>query len=111
MQDEIFHVPQTQQYCSGAWWVWDDKITTLPGLYGISACIYHVISRIPFLSTLSCSLNFLRFINLVLGVACVPLMNSLLMALHPGKSSKEIRLMVGAMVLAQLWTLLGIKIQ
>jgi hypothetical protein len=33
-------------------------------------------------------------------------MNSLLVALHPGKSSKEIRLMVGAMVFA----LLGIKI-
>eukprot|EP00890_Picochlorum_soloecismus_P001395 jgi/Picsp_1/2256/NSC_05720-R1_dol-p-glc:glc man c -pp-dol alpha- -glucosyltransferase-like len=51
------------------------------------------MSRLPFFSTLSCSLNFLRLINLILGVACVPLIRTLLMELHPGKSSKEIRLM------------------
>jgi len=31
--DEIFHVPQTQKYCAGKWMEWDEKITTLPGLY------------------------------------------------------------------------------
>jgi alpha-1,2-glucosyltransferase len=31
--DEIFHVPQTQQWCAGNWSSWDPKITTLPGLY------------------------------------------------------------------------------
>lgn len=33
VQDEIFHVPQTQRYCAGRWREWDDKITTFPGLY------------------------------------------------------------------------------
>jgi len=31
--DEIFHVPQAQEYCRNNFHVWDDKITTLPGLY------------------------------------------------------------------------------
>lgn len=30
--DEIFHIPQAQQYCDGHWSAWDDKITTPPGL-------------------------------------------------------------------------------
>ncbi len=33
LQDEIFHVPQTQRYCAGQWREWDSKITTFPGLY------------------------------------------------------------------------------
>lgn len=32
-QDEIFHVPQAQAYCRGAWSYWDGAITTPPGLY------------------------------------------------------------------------------
>ncbi|XP_059161332.1 putative Dol-P-Glc:Glc(2)Man(9)GlcNAc(2)-PP-Dol alpha-1,2-glucosyltransferase [Physella acuta] len=31
--DEIFHVPQAMQYCSGNFSSWDPMITTLPGLY------------------------------------------------------------------------------
>lgn len=37
LQDEVFHVPQTQQYCSGNWTTWDHKITTLPGTYAVGA--------------------------------------------------------------------------
>ncbi len=33
MQDEPFHVPQTQRYCRGDFATWDPKITTFPGLY------------------------------------------------------------------------------
>lgn len=33
MQDEPFHVPQTQRFCSGLFHRWDPKITTFPGLY------------------------------------------------------------------------------
>lgn len=33
LQDEPFHVPQTQAYCAGRWGEWDPKITTFPGLY------------------------------------------------------------------------------
>ena len=31
--DEIFHVPQAQRYCEHRFNEWDNKITTLPGLY------------------------------------------------------------------------------
>ena len=31
--DEIFHIPQAQRYCDGNFTQWDNKITTLPGLY------------------------------------------------------------------------------
>ncbi|CAK9799304.1 Putative Dol-P-Glc:Glc(2)Man(9)GlcNAc(2)-PP-Dol alpha-1,2-glucosyltransferase [Anthophora quadrimaculata] len=37
--DEIFHVPQTLQYCAGNFTQWDPKITTLPGLYLIATVI------------------------------------------------------------------------
>jgi hypothetical protein len=30
--DEVFHIPQAQVYCEGRFDVWDDKITTPPGL-------------------------------------------------------------------------------
>lgn len=31
-QDEIFHIPQAQQYCQGDYLTWDPKLTTPPGL-------------------------------------------------------------------------------
>jgi alpha-1,2-glucosyltransferase len=35
--DEIFHIRQTQTYCiQGNWSHWDEKITTLPGLYALA---------------------------------------------------------------------------
>ena len=37
MQDEPFHVPQTQRYCKGNFLEWDAKITTFPGLYLLGA--------------------------------------------------------------------------
>ena len=37
--DEIFHVVQAKRYCAGRWDEWDDKITTLPGMYVMSASI------------------------------------------------------------------------
>ncbi|KUI55963.1 Dol-P-Glc:Glc(2)Man(9)GlcNAc(2)-PP-Dol alpha-1,2-glucosyltransferase [Cytospora mali] len=38
--DEVFHIPQAQQYCQGRWFEWDDKITTPPGLYVIGIRIF-----------------------------------------------------------------------
>jgi alpha-1,2-glucosyltransferase len=32
LQDEVFHIPQAQAYCSGRFDVWDPKLTTPPGL-------------------------------------------------------------------------------
>ncbi|OQS02545.1 alpha-1,2-glucosyltransferase [Thraustotheca clavata] len=84
--DEIFHFPQTQQYCNGHWGTlftfkdglklqldaWDNKITTFPGLYvfGVGyANVIHIIQtflvsiRITF-----CSLAVLRTINLLFAM-------------------------------------------
>lgn len=38
VQDEIFHVPQAQQYCKGNFKSWDPMITTPPGLYAL--CLF-----------------------------------------------------------------------
>lgn len=46
MQDEVFHVPQAQKYCSGNFLDWDSKITTFPGLYLLSAAAFSVVSKL-----------------------------------------------------------------
>lgn len=46
LQDEPFHIPQTQNYCNGRWDVWDPKITTLPGLYLFGAAYAHSLKGI-----------------------------------------------------------------
>ncbi|CAN1142765.1 Dol-P-Glc:Glc(2)Man(9)GlcNAc(2)-PP-Dol alpha-1,2-glucosyltransferase [Linum perenne] len=43
--DEIFHIPQAQQYCKGNFSSWDPMITTPPGLYSLS--LAHVASLFP----------------------------------------------------------------
>ncbi|XP_074095435.1 alpha-1,2-glucosyltransferase Alg10 isoform X3 [Cotesia typhae] len=54
--DEVFHIPQTKKYCNGSFFEWDQKITTLPGLYILSAIILA-----PFQL---CTTIYLRSINL-----------------------------------------------
>ncbi|KAJ4882289.1 DIE2/ALG10 family [Raphanus sativus] len=77
--DEIFHVPQAQQYCNGNFRSWDPMITTPPGLYYLSLALAHVASLFPGMllmrtSSLSfseaCSTSFLRSINAVFAVLC-----------------------------------------
>eukprot|EP01083_Nonionella_stella_P273119 926418_1 len=58
--DEIFHVRQTQAFCSNRFDVWDDKITTLPGLYLSYVLVLQLLS--PFVR-LPCTLFFLRAFN------------------------------------------------
>ncbi|XP_014208018.1 putative Dol-P-Glc:Glc(2)Man(9)GlcNAc(2)-PP-Dol alpha-1,2-glucosyltransferase [Copidosoma floridanum] len=53
--DEKFHVPQTIQYCNGNFFEWDQKITTLPGLYLFAAAILG-----PFKF---CTITHLRLLN------------------------------------------------
>ena len=45
VQDEPFHVPQTQQYCRGSFQEWDPKITTFPGLYVAGTAYAHLLHR------------------------------------------------------------------
>ena len=62
-QDEVFHVRQTQHYCAGNWTVWDPKITTLPGLYLLSALIAHCAGYILEKPSIHwCSLEKLRWV-------------------------------------------------
>ncbi|EIM92928.1 glucosyltransferase [Stereum hirsutum FP-91666 SS1] len=56
--DEPFHVPQVQAYCRGEWTYWDPKITTPPGLYGLT-----IIMKNIFL--FKCNLPTLRLTPLV----------------------------------------------
>lgn len=44
VQDEIFHVPQTQRYCARRWAEWDEKITTFPGLYLLGVSLAGIVS-------------------------------------------------------------------
>ncbi|KAL2541920.1 DIE2/ALG10 family [Abeliophyllum distichum] len=67
--DEIFHVPQAQQYCKGNFRSWDPMITTFPGLYFLSlAYIASLFPGMHFLQELSsfsdiCSTLVLRTTN------------------------------------------------
>lgn len=77
LQDEIFHIPQAQEYCMGRIKSWDSKITTFPGVYFLSAIAHGLVGGIVsggsqiFGDSTQCSAWFLRGANLALGWACV----------------------------------------
>ncbi|XXG75185.1 hypothetical protein AAC387_Pa07g3751 [Persea americana] len=54
--DEIFHIPQAQQYCRGDFKSWDPMITTPPGLYYLS--LAYVASLFPVIRFTNASLSF-----------------------------------------------------
>ncbi|KAJ4953065.1 hypothetical protein NE237_029897 [Protea cynaroides] len=93
--DEIFHIPQTQQYCKGDFKSWDPMITTPPGLYYLS--LAHVASLFPGMwyvqaaSSFSdlCSTAVLRSINGVLAVICSVLFYEILTQLRPGLDKRK----------------------
>lgn len=106
MQDEPFHVPQTQRWCGGRWWEWDPKITTFPGLYffgvaagGLEAALLRALgSR----QAAPCSTTALRSVNLAFAAACLPLFYSAAKALDPSRTRLQLLLMVGC---AGCWAL------
>ncbi|KAN0062797.1 hypothetical protein ACQY0O_004617 [Thecaphora frezii] len=62
--DEIFHVPQARRYCSHRFDMYDEKITTPPGLYLVAVALHHVLPRY------TCSeVGALRSANLMLLLA------------------------------------------
>ncbi|GAB4833806.1 hypothetical protein Ancab_032055 [Ancistrocladus abbreviatus] len=87
--DEIFHVPQAQQYCEGNFKSWDPMITTPPGLYYLS--LAHVASLFPGMLLLQwassildvCSTAILRSINGVLAIICGILIHDIIVQLRP----------------------------
>lgn len=64
--DEIFHIPQAQRYCNDGIFnaQWDDKITTLPGLYIVSLPFMKLASLLSKQDQL-CSTYSLRSMNIV----------------------------------------------
>ena len=89
MQDEPFHVLQTQQYCRGEFIAWDPKITTFPGLYmlgtlyaRIASCFMAAIHPKPL--ELACSTVGLRTLNILLVAAFYHISCKLYRRLHPG---------------------------
>ncbi|KAL2722713.1 hypothetical protein V1478_009576 [Vespula squamosa] len=72
--DEIFHIPQTLQYCDGNYTVWDSKITTLPGLYFLTAAILAPLNL--------CNILYIRCINLFGTFANLYLTYSLMKQIH-----------------------------
>ncbi|KAL4642653.1 hypothetical protein ACB092_02G035900 [Castanea dentata] len=102
--DEIFHIPQAQQYCIGNFRSWDPMITTPPGLYYLS--LVHVASLFPGMSIVQaassfseiCTTAILRSVNGVLAVLCSILVYEIITLLRPTLS--EGKATICAVVLA-----------
>jgi len=86
--DEIFHVPQAQHYCAGNFSHWDEKITTLPGLYlfsvGMLNPVYSMTKTIWSFTSLEeyCSLGVLRSVNMLMSVINLVLIYTITSHLH-----------------------------
>ena len=69
--DEIFHIPQAQNYCHFQYDHWNEKITTLPGLY-LSSQIPLSIYSLRNSKSLKdcCNVYLLRLTNIIFIVGC-----------------------------------------
>ncbi|KAI5325615.1 PREDICTED: dol-P-Glc Glc(2)Man(9)GlcNAc(2)-PP-Dol [Prunus dulcis] len=93
--DEIFHVPQAQQYCKGNFRSWDPMITTPPGLYYLS--LAHVAYLFPGMSFIKaatsfsevCSTSILRSFNGVLALLCSVLVYEIITHLRPALDERK----------------------
>lgn len=68
--DELFHIPQGLAFCKRNFTYWDPKITTLPGLYMVSAVFFG--------DYFQCNTYNLRFTNLIASVVNLILFGSIL---------------------------------
>jgi len=84
--DEIFHIPQARQYCSGNFSAWDPKITTLPGLYLFTVGLLEPVAIGLDISRQDlCSVGHLRAVNLLMAVINAVLLHSLTSHVHGAK--------------------------
>ncbi|CAM6044206.1 unnamed protein product [Sphagnum compactum] len=96
IQDEIFHIPQAQEYCQGNFRKWDPMITTFPGLYFVSLAytgVFLLGAKILGLSSSLldlCTPAFLRSINVVFSLLCYLLFVRIMRYLEPDKSLKRV---------------------
>ncbi|KAL1210895.1 Dol-P-Glc:Glc(2)Man(9)GlcNAc(2)-PP-Dol alpha-1,2-glucosyltransferase [Cardamine amara subsp. amara] len=107
--DEIFHVPQAQQYCNGNFKSWDPMITTPPGLYYLS--LAHVASLFPGMLLMNnttqsfseaCSTSILRSTNAIFAVICGVLVYEIIRFLEPNLSDRMATFMALVMSLYPL---------
>ncbi|KAG5242972.1 dol-P-Glc:Glc(2)Man(9)GlcNAc(2)-PP-Dol alpha-1,2-glucosyltransferase [Salix suchowensis] len=93
--DEIFHIPQAQQYCKGNFASWDPMITTPPGLYYLSlaqaASLFPGMFFIRGGSLLSelCSTPILRSVNGVLAILCSVIVYEIITLLRPNIDERK----------------------
>ncbi|KAL5973304.1 hypothetical protein ACLOJK_029954 [Asimina triloba] len=93
--DEIFHIPQAQQYCRGNFRSWDPMITTPPGLYYLS--LVYIGSLFPgtqLTMAMSsfydlCSVAVLRSANVVLAVMCSIIIYDIVICLRPSLGERR----------------------
>uniref|UniRef100_A0A1B6CLY3 Dol-P-Glc:Glc(2)Man(9)GlcNAc(2)-PP-Dol alpha-1,2-glucosyltransferase n=1 Tax=Clastoptera arizonana TaxID=38151 RepID=A0A1B6CLY3_9HEMI len=85
--DEVFHIPQAQKFCNGSFFEWDQKITTLPGLYLLSVGVLSPLSKLA--DTDLCSVYGLRAINFVVCVINFYLFYVLCNILQKNESNKD----------------------
>ncbi|XP_057302444.1 dol-P-Glc:Glc(2)Man(9)GlcNAc(2)-PP-Dol alpha-1,2-glucosyltransferase-like [Hydractinia symbiolongicarpus] len=92
--DEIFHIPQAQNYCSGHFNHWNKKITTLPGLY-LSSQLFLKISTIFSDKGIEsiCDAKNLRLTNVIFIMGCATILRGILRILcrteNNGKEEKD----------------------
>nr|XP_043635127.1 dol-P-Glc:Glc(2)Man(9)GlcNAc(2)-PP-Dol alpha-1,2-glucosyltransferase isoform X2 [Erigeron canadensis] len=93
--DEIFHVPQVQEYCKGNFRSWDPMITTPPGLYFFSlAYVASLFPTVQFIQPTSylvnaCSTAILRSTNGFLAVICSILVYDITKKLKPSLDDRK----------------------
>lgn len=93
--DEIFHIPQAQEYCKGNFRSWDPMITTPPGLYFLS--LAHVASLFPGMVCMNaassffnaCSTAILRSTNGALSIICSILVYEIITCLRPALDKRK----------------------
>ena len=96
--DEIFHIPQAQRYCAGNFTQWDNKITTLPGLYLFSVGLLEPLHKLSSALDLDlggetdsetklCSVRVLRSVNLVMSLMNLVLLQTITTHLHGDKEN------------------------
>ncbi|GLT89584.1 hypothetical protein SLE2022_075620 [Rubroshorea leprosula] len=93
--DEIFHIPQAQQYCNGNFRSWDPMITTPPGLYYLSlayiAALFpgmFFVQAVPSFAAV-CSTAVLRSSNCILAVLCSILAYEIIIHLRPALDDRK----------------------
>ena len=81
--DEVFHIPQAQEFCKHEFSRWDPKITTLPGLYFSSLAILEPLAVVLKQNlVVICSPFWLRITNVLFLLGIVVFLRLLLLKLH-----------------------------